>query len=644
MHVVGTQDLRSWLEETGDLGRLAHGIGAPTEGDDGYLAETLGFPIHLELTVGKLLAEHPDATLDLLASIPFYSLCRGLLLPLSGLAPERVAHLFGFRSEDTLDTVGREALLARFFGADLGLDLEQKLAVVLGDPYRGQNGGWRRDGLVRLLGSVELKTERQQLDRLTVVGDVAVLFAESRPTLKQEPPLTSTEVLESIRLSRGIGKQRATEVARSLLQRCGKLEAYFLAKLLQRKAGFGFEYQGPLLARVIGETLGAPPEQVAHAMALTDPFKVARALRDDGIEGLKRIQLKPLVPVRPALASGGTDKIDAWPAWVERKYDGIRFMLHKSTARGGNVLCGAYTRGRRDWMELVPGMDATIRALPAHNVILDGELHAIAVGPDGTPRPATVYEVYGLLQGEGQKRPLRLQFAAFDVLYLEGRDLTGLPLAQRRQVLQNLVGPLQNLPTAVPIRVAEGQLCESMDDVNRLYGHFRAQGYEGVIVKDLRGPYLLAQRDPTWLKRKPVITLDLVLLGAVFAVTTKEKAGAFGSYVIGARGPDNAFVDVGDVAGVDQERDAQIQGEILREGLITGRRIERQSASGKRPGMDLRPSIVVTVKFEGVVKDDLTEAFSLRGPKVVQIRSDKTAAECDTVKDLERIWLKERMG
>ena len=118
----------------------------------------------------------------------------------------------------------------------------------------------------------------------------------------------------------------------------------------------------------------------------------------------------------------------------------------------------------------------------------------------------------------------------------------------------------------------------------------------------------------------------------------------FGSYVIGARGPDNAFVDVGDVAGVDTVKDAQIQSEIMREGLITGRRIERASASGVRPGMDLRPRIVVTVKFEGILKDPMTEELKLRSPKVVQIRADKTAAEADTLKDLERIWLKDRMG
>ena len=85
------------------------------------------------------------------------------------------------------------------------------------------------------------------------------------------------------------------------------------------------------------------------------------------------------------------------------------------------------------------------------------------------------------------------------------------------------------------------------------------------------------------------------------------------------------------MAGVDRVRDGEIQAEIMREGLITGRRIERQSSSGMRPGLELLPHIVVTVKFEGIARDLTTGRLSLRDPKLVVIRSDKSAAEADTV-------------
>jgi DNA ligase-1 len=449
-------------------------------------------------------------------------------------------------------------------------------------------------------------------------------------------------VLFALRFLPGERRNRKFALLRSLLERCGRLEAYFVAKLILRKAGLGFDYQGDVLAAALAKRYAASVEAVSHAMALTDAFHVARVLEKEGAPALHAIQLRPLVPVRPALSGGTTDQIERFPVWVERKYDGIRLMLHKSTDAQGSVLVGAYTRARNDWIELVRGLDMTIRALPVRSAILDGELHGTVFDLEGV-RPASVYEVHAYLQGD-RNVPVSLKFAAFDVLYVNGQDLTSLTLADRRQRLGLLLAPVVAQPFPVPVSMSEGQLAENREDVNRLFFHFRAQGYEGVITKDLQGTYRLAERDMTWLKRKPEITLDLVLIGAVFAVTSKENVGTFGSYVIAARKPDGSFVDVGDVAGLDRARDLEIQREIMRDGLATGKRIERASASGVRSGMELRPSIVVTVKFEGIARDTVTGVLALRGPKLAQIRADKPASEADSVRSIEELYLRQRVG
>ncbi len=641
---VGATDLRSWLETSDNLGRFTKSIGREPVSAE-YLEDTLGLPFHLEFTMRKLVEEDPGVGLEHLASIPFYSLCKALFLPLTGMQPDRIAAIFGIQAEPPPNSQEREALLNRFFGAEIGLSFVQKLSCVLGDPFRGRGSTLRRDSLITLLLSIEMKSRSDLLDRLTVVGDVSVLYAESRKDIKGDPPLTAAEVLETLRLQAQDGVKRSKKFAllRALMARCGKLEAYFVAKLMLRKAGFGFDYQGALIARTLAASFGAMPEAVQHAMALTDAFKVTEILSEQGVDGLRSIRLQPLVAVRPALASGSTEGIKSWPVWVERKYDGIRFMLHKSTDANGAVLTGAYTRNRRDWLEMVPGLSQSIRAIPAKSAIVDGELYGTVVDLNGA-RPATVYEVYAALQGQ-TRTPVNLKFAAFDLIYVNGTDMTSLPLNQRRDWLQKVVAPLANFPLPVPIQVAEGQLANSKDDLSRLYHHFRSQGYEGVISKKLDGPYLLSSRDPSWHKRKPEITLDLVLLGAVFAVTEKTNVGVFGSYVIGARSKEGGFIDVGDVAGIDKLRDGQIQQEIMREGLITGRRIERQSASGTRPGMELRPHIVVTVRFEGIVKDNKEDGeLKLRDPKLVMIRSDKGALEADSTVDIENLWLRQRVG
>jgi DNA ligase-1 len=650
-HFVTLEDVKDFDKQRG-LSSIFRAIGKKRLSDE-YVERVLGMPMHLRFALEGRIDEGRAVTDDALASIPFYSLCKGLFLPLSMLQPEAAAAYFGIQAAPPPDMLAREALLSTFLQKDVGLSLVQKLACILGDPFCGRRSTFKRDSMLSLLLSLSMKPRRQMLDKLAQpgVGDIAVLFAQERKELKVEPALTAAEVLEALRLLPDAPRATKFSVLRSLLERMGKLEAYFLAKLLLRKAGFGFDYQGPLVARAIATAYSTPsravdPEAVAHAIALTDAFKVAAVLEEEGAEGLKKIQLQPLVPIRPALAMQGDAAISRFPVWVERKYDGIRLMLHKSTDLAGNVLVGAYTRTRGDWLEDVAGLDQLVRALPARNCIVDGELHGTILdldGDGGGKKPASVYDILGHVGGQPQ-RPLRLRYTAFDLVYLNGMDLTPRALRERRALLLTLVGPLSSLPFPVPIDMSDGQMAASQDDVNKLFQYFRNQGYEGVIAKDFDGPYKIAQRDPSWVKRKPLETLDLVLLGGVFAVTTKERAGMFGSYVIGARRPDGSFEDVGDVAGVDVERDALIQQTVVREGLITGRRIERASSSGVRPGLELRPHLVVTIKCEGVVKDAVTKKLSLRDPKIVVLRSDKGAGEADTTQALEDLYRKERLS
>lgn len=641
MKYIQTNDVRAWYQQAQSLTEVTRSIGRRRL-DAEYIDAELHMPLHLQFAVEQLAAEDPRLPADAFDSIPFYSLCKGLFLPLSMLNPERAGFLFGLKIDPPPDSAAREKLLETFLAKEVGLTLVEKLGCILGDVFLGKRSSIRRDSLLRLLTSLRMISRRECLDRLTQVGDVAALYAESRAGLKGDQPLTAAEVVRTLRFIPGVRQTEKFEILRSVLSRCGKLEAYFLAKLLLRKAGLGFEYQGPLIARLLANRFALGEEQVHHAMALTDAFHVAQVLLDDGVDGLKKIQLQPLVPVRPTLAGGVTDDVEQFPVWVERKYDGIRLMLHKSTDANGSVLCGAYTRNRGDWLEQIAGLDVSIKTIPAANCIVDGELFGTVLDLDGV-RPASVYEVYAMLQGE-PTTPVNLKFAAFDVVYLNGRDLTGSPLSERRQTLSMLLGPLAGMQLPVPISVSEGQTAAGKDDLNRLFHHFRAQGYEGIITKDLNAPYLLGVRDPNWRKRKPQITLDLAILGATFAVTTKEHAGMFGSYVIGARKPDGGFQVVGDVAGVDRVRDAEMQHEIMREGLITGNRIERPSASGVRPGMELRPAIVITVKFEGVTRDQTTGELSLRDPKIAFVRSDKSALEVDTLEAIREIYLRQRVG
>ncbi len=148
----------------------------------------------------------------------------------------------------------------------------------------------------------------------------------------------------------------------------------------------------------------------------------------------------------------------------EQKHDGIRLMVFKN---GDDVRMYSRTRREQD----LPGIRAAVERLPFKEIILDGEL---------TWDRETGFHV-------------------FDVLWLDGRDLSALPLRERRHVLDlvPLTPPLYRTP--------------AIDD-QEPWELARRNGWEGVIAKRLDSPYE-EKRSKHWLKMKCELAQDFVVGG-----------------------------------------------------------------------------------------------------------------------------------
>ena len=160
------------------------------------------------------------------------------------------------------------------------------------------------------------------------------------------------------------------------------------------------------------------------------------------------------MPLKPALASSGSEskKLTDFPKWIEAKYDGLRIMLHKE----GNMF-GVYTRGRNDWSDTHPGFKLLASILPVQKCILDGELFGTTFTAEGTRRQCTVYELYQTLTCTSSL-PVTLKYAAFDILYLEGRSLINESWDRRYKYLQQIVNTMIALPlySTIQIELAQG--------------------------------------------------------------------------------------------------------------------------------------------------------------------------------------------
>src|SRR5262245_26197573 len=174
--------------------------------------------------------------------------------------------------------------------------------------------------------------------------------------------------------------------------------------------------------------------------------------------------------VEPMAATLTADRFTG-PEWTfERKLDGIRVLAFK---KGHDVRL--LSRNRLALNGSYPQIVDAIAKLPARELILDGE----ATGAWGR-------------QGRGD-------YHVFDILWLDGRDLTSLPLGSRREILRTV--PLR-LPLA---RVAELKDPEPWQRACR-------EGWEGVIAKR-RDSLYEHRRSPHWLKMKCEATQELVVGG-----------------------------------------------------------------------------------------------------------------------------------
>jgi ATP-dependent DNA ligase len=172
------------------------------------------------------------------------------------------------------------------------------------------------------------------------------------------------------------------------------------------------------------------------------------------------------------------------PEWVfERKLDGIRLLAFKQ-GREVRLL----SRNQLEQNDHYPSFVEALARLPVSDIILDGE----ATGVWGR-EPVAGYHV-------------------FDVLWLDGRDVTPLPLEERRQLLEGL-------PLAPPL-----ELVARLDDP-RPWEQARREGWEGVIAKR-RGSAYEKRRSPNWLKMKCEASQELVVGGFTDPQGQRQGLGA----------------------------------------------------------------------------------------------------------------------
>ena len=286
--------------------------------------------------------------------------------------------------------------------------------------------------------------------------------------------------------------------------------------------------------------------------------------------------------------------VDAVPAgnqWLhEVKYDGYRALIAVANGKAK-----VFTRSGLDWTNKFSAVADAMAKLPVKTALFDGEIVAFK---HGKPDFSTLKDA---ISSGGD-----MTFFAFDLLQLDGEDLTGLPNIARKERLQPLVSGKDARVQYSEHIIGQGE---------QLFETMCREGYEGVVSKRADAPYR-GKRTQAWLKTKCIQRQEFVIVGW----TPSEKSRGFAALLLGLNGPDGLVYagKVGTGFSTDTMQD-------LRERL---ERLELKTPTVTAPRAAVRgahwvkPELVAEVAYAETTPDGVLRHSSFLG-----LREDKAASE-----------------
>lgn len=294
-------------------------------------------------------------------------------------------------------------------------------------------------------------------------------------------------------------------------------------------------------------------------------------------------------PFRPVQLATLVDAVPAGDRWIhEMKYDGYRTLV----AIGGGE-ARAYTRSGLDWSDRFPSILKDAAKLKVRAALIDGE--AVVLDADGKSS-------FQALQGALKGAPATIDYYAFDLLELDGEDLTGLPLVERKARLKAI------LP-------AKSEHIRFSDHIQgsgeKLLNSFCQAGLEGVISKLASSKYV-GSRAGSWVKTKCIKRQEFVVVGW----TPSDKSRAFRSLILGVH-------DKGELRYAGKVGTGFDTAELFRLMEIMAP-LEQTAPTVKAPRAEVRgahwlkPKLVAEIAYT-----EMTNEGTLRHPSYLGLREDK---------------------
>jgi DNA ligase 1 len=507
--------------------------------------------------------------------------------------------------------------------------------------------------LWRVVREISGKSEQELTTAYRRLGDLGAVAGDILDASSDKVSELKTPEIQDFfrRIASARGPAAKSVLVRELLSQLTPIETKYTIKIMTGDLRIGLKES--LVEEAIARAYGATLAQVQRAnMLLGD---IGETLKLAASSRLSEAHMRLFHPLGFMLASPAASAEEALSYFenglVEDKYDGIRAQAHCS----GDVI-KIFSRTRDDITESFPELPHALAGLP-RDAILDGEIVAWSYLTAESGESGRALPFSALQQRLGRKkvseelmRQVPVAYLVFDVLYAGGNLLIDLSLSARGKIVDELLknrapatklkttgdqGKLafdleENVPTAQVIRAPVFRV-STPEELDQLFDASQARGNEGLMIKDPVSSYSPGKRGKSWLKlKRELATLDVVVTAVEYG--HGKRIGVLSDYTFAVWDGDR-LVNIGKAySGLT---DAEIT-EMTK--WFLDHVVEDQ---GFR--LIVEPKIVLEVAFNNMMRSDRhNSGYTLRFPRIVRLRQDKSPEDADTIETVKEIYEKQK--